>query len=205
MESLPRRLFGLFISYLKIAASTLGGGMAMLPVMEEEFVEKRHWLTSEDFLDVVTLINALPGVIAINSSLVIGSKVAGAAGAAVACIGGLIPSVAVILLLAPLISLIRNAPAAIAAFTSVRAAVAALILLLIIRQGKKLNAGLKEWAFALTALAAVRIVGIHPIIIIPAAGILGFFVFRGDDSGSPEEDSARLNPQKTLPRKRRRR
>lgn len=186
MESLPRRLFGLFISYFRIAAFTLGGGMAMLPLMEDEFVKKRRWLSSEEFLDVVTLINALPGVIAINSSLVIGSKVAGVAGAAAACLGGMLPPVIIILLMAPLITLIKDAPAAIAAFTAVRSAVAALILLLIIRQGRKLNAGTMEWLFALAALVAVRIAGIHPIIVIPAAGILGFFAFRGEDSDSPE-------------------
>ena len=181
MESLPRRLVGLFLSYFRIAAFTLGGGMVMLPLMEDEFVRKRRWLTAGEFLDVVTLVNTLPGVIAINSSLVIGSRVAGPAGAAAACLGGLLPSIVIILLLAPLIALVRNAPAAIAAFTAVRAAVAALILLLIVRQGRKLEAAWKELAFALAALAAVRIAGVHPIIVIPVAGILGFFVYRNND------------------------
>lgn len=177
MDSLFRRLTGLFVANFKIAAFTLGGGMVMLPLMEEEFVRKKGWLSSKDFIGVVTLINALPGVIAINSSLIIGRKVAGIPGAAAALIGGMLPSVLIILLLAPLIAIIRNAPMAAAAFTAVRSAVAALILLLIIRQGRKMEVGFRELIFAVLALLAVRIAGIHPIIVIPIAGMAGILVY----------------------------
>lgn len=176
-ESLPRRLVGLFVSYFRIAAFTLGGGMVMLPLMEEEFVRKRAWLDSEDFIGVITLVNALPGVIAINSSLIIGRKVAGSAGAAAAFLGGILPSIIIILILAPLISVIKDIPLAAAAFSAVRAGVAALILLLIFRQARKTDAGYREAIFAVTALLAVRIFGIHPILVIPAAGVAGLLVY----------------------------
>lgn len=177
MDSLFRRLTGLFLAYFRIAAFTLGGGMVMLPLMEEEFVRKKHWLSSEDFMGVVTLINALPGVIAINSSLIIGRKVAGIPGSIAAFMGSILPSILIILLLAPLITVIRNAPVAAAAFTAVRAAVAALILLLIIRQGRKMEVGMREFIFAILALLAVRFAGVHPIIIIPVAGVAGILVY----------------------------
>ena len=176
-EPLIRRLTGLFISYFRIAAFTLGGGMVMLPLMEDEFVRRRGWLDAEDFIGVVTLVNSLPGVIAINSSLIIGRKVAGSAGAAAAFLGGILPSVIIITLLAPVVSMIRSAPAAAAAFTAVRAGVAALILLLIIRQARKTGAGFREALFALAALLAVRLFGMHPILVILAAGIAGLSVY----------------------------
>ena len=150
--------------------------------MEEEFVRKRKWLTAGEFIDVVSLVNALPGVIAINSSLIIGRKVAGTAGAAAAFLGAVLPSILIILLLAPLIGRIRNLEPAAAAFTAVRAGVAALILLLIIRQARKTEAGIREALFALAAVLAVRIGGIHPIIVIFMAGAAGIAVY-GRENG----------------------
>jgi len=188
MDSIFRRLWGLFSAYFRIAAFTLGGGMVMLPLMEDEFVRKKGWLSSDDFMSVVTLINALPGVIAINSSLIIGRKVAGIPGAAAALLGGMLPSILIILLLAPIITILRNAPMAAAAFTAVRSAVAALILILIIRQGRKMNAGYSELFFAAAALLAVRIGGIHPILVIPAAGIAGLIVYGKEESESEEAE-----------------
>jgi len=178
---LTSRLWGLFIGYFRIAAFTLGGGMVMLPLMEEEFVRKRGWLTHGDFLGVVTLINALPGVIAINSSLIIGRKVAGVPGALSAFLGGILPSIIIILVLAPVIAVLRSSPIAASAFLAVRAAVAGLILLLIIRQARKTSAGPIEVIFALAALAAVRIAGIHPILVIPAAALAGILVYPRED------------------------
>jgi chromate transporter len=158
--------------------------------MEDEFVRQRKWLTSNEFIDVVTLINALPGVIAFNSSLIIGRKVAGIGGGAAALLGALLPSVLVILLLAPLIGLIRAYPVVAAAFTSARAAVAALILLLLLRHSSRTAAGVREFLLAVSALAAVRIAGIHPILVIPVSALIGIILFgkeeRKSDSGDQE-------------------
>jgi chromate transporter len=176
-ENPGRRLLGLFVSYFKIASFTLGGGMVMLPLMEDEFVRKRKWLTSGDFMGVVTLINTLPGVIAVNSSIIIGRKVAGIPGAVAALLGGMVPSILIILLLAPAIAAIRGVPLVSAAFISVRSGVAALILMLIIRQAVKMNLGFREMVLSAAALIAVRIGGLHPILVIPAAALIGFFLY----------------------------
>ncbi len=176
-QSVWKRMAGLFISYFRITAFTLGGGMVMLPLMEEEFVRRRRWLSDREFMDVLALINALPGVIAVNSALIVGRKVAGAPGAAAAFLGAIIPSILIILLLAPLVALIRREPLAGAAFTAVRSAVAALILLLIFRQARKIGAGWKELVFALSALLLIRAARIHPILIIPLAAAAGVLVY----------------------------
>ncbi len=187
-ESLWKRMAGLFISYVRITAFTLGGGMVMLPLMEEEFVRRRKWLSSEEFMNVLTLINALPGVIAVNSALIVGRKVAGAPGAAAAFLGAIIPSILIILLLAPLVTIIRQKPMAAAAFTAIRSAVAALILLLIFRQARKINAGWRELIFALAALLAVRVGHIHPILIIPLAALAGLLVYSREERSKNTED-----------------
>ncbi len=187
-ESVWKRMAGLFISYVRITAFTLGGGMVMLPLMEEEFVRRRKWLSSEEFMNVLTLINALPGVIAVNSALIVGRKVAGAPGAAAAFLGAIIPSILIILLLAPLVTIIRQKPMAAAAFTAIRSAVAALILLLIFRQARKINAGWRELIFALAALLAVRVGHIHPILIIPLAALAGLLVYSREERSKNTED-----------------
>lgn len=182
------RLVGLFVGYAKIAAFTLGGGMVMLPLIEQEFVHKRRWLDPQEFLDIVALINSLPGVITVNSSLIIGRKVAGGAGAIFALLGGMLPSVTIMLLLAPAVAAVRAAPATQVAFTALRAAVAGLILRLIVRQGRKMNAGWKEASFAVFALLAVRILGLHPILIVPFAAVAGVLLYRNDKTvGEPQE------------------
>lgn len=69
--------FTMFISFFYIGLVTIGGGLAMLPIMEDEFVNKRKFLTKEEIIDVFALAQSIPGVIAVNTSLLTGFKVAG--------------------------------------------------------------------------------------------------------------------------------
>ena len=69
-------LFKLFIAFFKIGAFTFGGGYAMIPIIEKEVVDKNHWLTKEEFIDMLAVVQSLPGPIAINSSVYIGYKIA---------------------------------------------------------------------------------------------------------------------------------
>lgn len=154
----------------------------MLPLMEHEFVRRRRWLTSDDFMDVVSLVNSLPGVIAANSALYIGWKVAGILGAAAALLGAVTPSVLIILALAQAVAWVRVFPLTASAFAAVRAAVATLIVLMLIRQARKLDAGVRELVVAGAALLAVRVAGINAIFVILAAAVVGVLVFREGDS-----------------------
>jgi ABC-type Fe3+-siderophore transport system permease subunit len=76
-----KKLWLLFFTFAKIAALVLGGGLAMLPVIEETFVNRKKLLTEEELLDVVALTQTVPGIIAANAAVAIGMKVAGFAGA----------------------------------------------------------------------------------------------------------------------------
>ena len=69
-------LLKLFIAFFKIGAFTFGGGYAMLPIIEKEVVDKNHWLTKEEFIDMLAVVQSLPGPIAINSSVYVGYKIA---------------------------------------------------------------------------------------------------------------------------------
>lgn len=98
--SLPQRLWLLFFTFFKIALFVVGGGLAMLPVIEQTFSQKQKCLTQEDILDMVILTQTVPGLIAVNAALYVGYKVAGFIGAIVAVIGVILPSVLIIMAIA---------------------------------------------------------------------------------------------------------
>ncbi len=118
----------LYCSFFRITALVVGGGLAMLPVIEEIFVEKKKLLSKEDLLDMITLTQSIPGIIAMNSAVFIGMKVAGVIGAIAAALGAVTPPFFVILLIASLFpGLDTNNPYVTGAFIGIRSGVTALI------------------------------------------------------------------------------
>lgn len=96
MKEKTKTLFSLFLSFLKIGAFTFGGGYAMIALLENEFVEKKKWIETDEFLDMTALSESTPGPVAINSATYIGYKTAGAAGSVVATLAVVIPSFVII-------------------------------------------------------------------------------------------------------------
>jgi len=94
--SCAARLWLLFFTFARIAALVVGGGLAMLPVIEEAFSVKKKLLTKDEILDMVTLTQTVPGIIAANSAVYIGMKIAGFMGALCALAGAIFPSFTVI-------------------------------------------------------------------------------------------------------------
>lgn len=172
-----RHFMILFRTFLKIGAFTLGGGYAMLPLMEREFVSRRKWITEEEMVDIIAVVQSLPGIIAVKASLFIGWKVAGITGALTAVIGLLIPSISMITLFAYLYVSIQDNPLVQSLFIGVRSGVTALILLAGIKLGKKV---LTDWLSVLLAavsLAAVWLLDIHAGLVIIAAAFIGYTLF----------------------------
>ena len=91
-----KKLAQLGWSFFWITSVTLGGGMAMLPLLDREFVERRGWMTSQEMLDIVAVMQSLPGIIALNMSVLIGYRLKGVAGAAVAVVASRVTPFAVI-------------------------------------------------------------------------------------------------------------
>ena len=79
--------FSLFWIFAKIGLFTLGGGYAMLPLIEAEIVDKHHWIDKKEFLDLTAMAQAAPGILAVNMAIFIGYKLAGLPGAAVTPLG----------------------------------------------------------------------------------------------------------------------
>jgi len=165
--------FTLYVSFFKISGFTLGGGMVMLPLMEEEFVKKKALITPRQMLDVYAATQGLPGVIAINSSLLIGYWVGGIGGAISGVLGVLTPSVVIITALAEVISRFGSYLMVENAFIGVRSGVTAIMLLLLIKLGRKTIRSWRELLIACLAFIAVEVGGFHPIPVIFAAAVFG--------------------------------
>ncbi len=123
---------------MKIGTFTIGGGYAMLPFIEEEVVNKHHWLDGEEFVNMIALAQAAPGLIAVNSAIFIGHRIAGWKGTVACVLGAVLPSFVIILLIAMFFKEIKDNPTVEAIFKGVRPAVVALIAATVIRLAKKI-------------------------------------------------------------------
>lgn len=174
------RLFGTFF---KIGAFTFGGGYAMIPLIQREVVERRGWITDADILEIVAIAESTPGPIAINAATFVGYRVCGLPGALAATLGVVLPSFAIILAVARVLSGFQSVRAVRYAFIGVRAGVLALILramLSMYRQADKtpLSWAIMAMAFALTAVAHIQVL---PVILLCAAlGLAGSMAAKGE-------------------------
>lgn len=189
----------MFWSFFKIGAFTFGGGYAMVPMIQKEVVESRKWVAGEEFIDMLGLAQTAPGPVAVNTSVFVGYKKAGCAGAVTAVVGATLPSFLVILAIATFFSEIRRFPAVEAAFAGVRPAVVALVAGAAYKIGKTAIRDLRGVAIGALALVAVAVFDVHPIPVIVGSATVGYLVFRRDFKGEAEpqpqadQDSASLS------------
>ena len=128
MKRNGKTLWQVFWSFFKIGAFTFGGGYAMIPLIQNEAVEKRHWVTDEDILEVVAIAESTPGPIAINSATFVGYKAAGILGSVCATLGVVLPSFVIILALSFVLQQFQNVVVVQYAFQGIRAGVLALLV-----------------------------------------------------------------------------
>ncbi len=148
------KIWLLFYTFAKIALIVVGGGLAMLPVIEETFVKKKKLITDDELLDMVAMTQTLPGIVAVNSAIYIGMKVAGYLGALAAAFGAVLPSFTIILIIAIFFpNLNPENEILLGAFLGVRACITALILATAIKIFKKSIKNLFEIAIVIIFLA----------------------------------------------------
>ena len=118
----------LFITFFKIGAFTFGGGYAMIPIIQEETVTKKKWISDEDILDVVAIAESTPGPISLNTSTFVGYRTAGVFGAFCATLGVVLPSFGIIVGLSFVLRQFEDIEIVKYAFWGIRAGVLALII-----------------------------------------------------------------------------
>lgn len=168
----------LFLTFMKIGGFTIGGGMAMVPIMEAEIVTKNHWLTKEEFLDILAVSQATPGIFAVDMASHIGYKISGLKGAIISALGNIVPSLVIILLIAFFFSAFKDNVWVEAVFKGIRPAVVALIAMPVFSMAK--SAKLNRYNFWIPVLSTVLIwaLGVSPVWVIVYAGIGGFLYGR---------------------------
>ncbi len=155
----------------------------MLPLMEEVFVRKRKYLTQKEMLDIFTMVNSMPGVIAVNSSVLIGYKVKGVRGAIASLLGVVIVPVVVIIALSVGISQIRDLDWVQAGFHGIRSAVTGLMLTVLIRMASKAILCWIDLSIAIVSFLLIVFFQVPGLIIILGAAVIGWALHTLRDRG----------------------
>lgn len=168
----------LFLSFFRIGAFTIGGGAAMVPLMEAEIVNRKQWLSREEFLDIFAVSQATPGLMAGNMSSHIGYKVAGIKGAIVATLGTVLPSLVCILAIAIFFRIFRDNRWVEAAFRGIRPAVVALIALPVFSMARSAKVTWHNVWIPVLSTLLIWLLGVSPVWIIVISGTCGYLYGR---------------------------
>ena len=167
-------LLKFFITCNKIGAFTLGGGYAMIPIMEQEFVDKNHWMERQEFMDIMVVAQTTPGIFSIDMASHIGYKLRGVWGGIVGALGIALPSILAIIVIAMFFRTFKDNPWVMKFFCGVRPAVVALIAAPCFKMAKTANISLRNAWIPVVCCALIALLGVSPIWIIIAAGVAGY-------------------------------
>ncbi len=171
-------LFDIFTTFFKIGSFTFGGGYAMIPLIEREVITNKGWIKNEEeIIDVFAVSESIPGAIGINSSTFVGYKIAGRKGAISAMIGVVLPSFIIITIIAAFFARFQDNPVVKAAFMGIRSAVVALILMAVIKIGKKAVKDKFTAAISIITAILVFVLDIHAIFTIIGGALIGLIIY----------------------------
>ena len=164
----------LFKTFFHIGIFTLGGGYAMIPLIEEEVVNKHRWVEKEEMLDLIAIAQSCPGVFAINIAIFIGYKLHKIRGAICTTLGTVLPSFLIILAIAIFFKQFEDNKVVAAIFRGIRPAVVALIAVPTFRLGQRANLNRYTIWIPVVCALAIWALGVSPIYIIIIAGLAGY-------------------------------
>ncbi len=166
-------LWQLLFVFLKIGAFTIGGGYAMVPLIEREVVHRRKWITEDDFVELLAMAQAAPGVLAMNVAVFVGYRTRGYKGVVSAALGSILPSFVIILAIATVFTRFRENEVVEQVFKGMRPAVVALIAVPIIRLVRTVKLTWKTAIIPITALLLIVVVQVSPVWTVIGAGVGG--------------------------------
>ncbi|MBO5563701.1 MAG: chromate transporter [Bacteroidales bacterium] len=173
MKNNKASLGQIFAVFAKIGAFTIGGGYAMIPIIQDE-MSRRGWISEDELPDIVALSQSAPGVMAVNISIFAGYKLRGVKGSIAATLGSVMPSFCIILAIAMLFTSFKDNPWVVKAFKGIRPVVIALIAVPMIRMARKNCKAWWSWAIAVGALLSVAFLNVSPIYILLCVIVVAF-------------------------------
>ncbi len=165
-----------FKIFFKIGAFTIGGGYAMVPLIEDEIVTKRKWIGQDDFLDLLAIAQSAPGILAVNIAIFVGYRLRGVKGSLVTSLGSILPSFLTILAIAVFFTAFKDNPYVERAFKGIRPVVVSLILVPMVKMARTSCRNIWTWLVAIVSLLLVAFLNVSPIYIILCVLVLGFSV-----------------------------
>ena len=171
------KLRELFAAWFKIGLFTFGGGYAMLPLIEREVIDKKGWTDKEEILSIYALAQSVPGVIAVNTSIILGNRLGGFKGAAVAAAGVITPSLLVIMAIASYFDVIMGSVHVLQAFSGIRAAVVGLVAAAAVRIALGSLKDKPAYVIAMAAFLLSAFTDLHAIAIILGGALVGLLVY----------------------------
>ena len=168
-------LWQIFTVFAKIGAFTIGGGYAMIPLIQAE-MSRRGWISDEDLPDIVALSQSAPGVMAVNISIFAGHKLRGFKGSVAATLGSILPSFLIILAIAMFFTAFKDNPWVERAFKGIRPVVVSLIAVPMVNMARKCCKTWWKWALAMGSLLLVAFLNVSPLYIIVCVLVIGFAV-----------------------------
>lgn len=173
--------------FAKIGLFTIGGGYAMVPLIEREFVDNKKWISREDFIDLLAVAQTVPGILAINMAIFVGYRLKGLRGAIATAFGTAFPSFAIILLIALFFTNFQDNPTVIKVFKGIRPAVVALIAAPCFQMARSAKLTWRNAIIPVIAALLIWLMAMSPIYVIIAGGAGGYlygYVRRKTKGGS---------------------
>lgn len=174
------RVWSVFVTFARCGAFGFGGGPSMIPLMQQEVVNARGWLTDAEFVDLLAMGNALPGPITTKLAAVIGWRQAGSLGAAAGLVGMVLPTALMMMVVAATIAAYQDRPRAQGALRAARPAVVALLAWTAWDVGRGVTGALtpsgRAWfGVIVVASFALLVLKVHPALVIVLAALIGAF------------------------------
>lgn len=171
-----KQFLELYYVFAKIGTFTIGGGLAMMPMIQKELIEKRHWITDDELLDYYAVGQSTPGIVAVNVSTFVGYKQLGILGGIIATFGMVTPSLVIIMLLAKFINSIDDFPIVQKALKGINVAVTALLTSVVINFSKKTIKNFFNAICMIISFVVVFFLKIQSFYIILAALLIGTII-----------------------------
>lgn len=170
-----QKLVKLFASTFYLSAFTFGGGYVIIPLMKKKFVDELHWVEEEEMLDLTAIAQSSPGAVAVNASIILGYRIAGAVGALIAILGTVLPPLIILSVISLFYTAFRENPVVNNVLRGMQAGVAAVICDVVISMGGNVvkEKNVLSICILLGAFVASYIWNVNVILIVLVCGALG--------------------------------
>ena len=178
-----KKTIEMFIAFFKVGLFTFGGGYAMIPIARRQIIENKGWITEEELMDYYGISQVSMGIIAINTSALMGYRIDKEKGALIAAVASALPSIIIITVIAAVFEGMFDYPVVVNMFKSIRIVVSALIVHTTYKLMKIGIIDLFGWILFAVSFLGVVLFNVNPILLVVPSAILGLFFYPKKKAG----------------------